>query len=84
MKSSDHELPIRHELELAMIAFMKKLEEAGLRGGDIDSVMQQVATEEYRRAVEKAASRGIEVSICSHTLCIPRTVRRVITPKTPK
>jgi hypothetical protein len=68
MKYPDHELPIRRELGLAMITFVKKLGETRLGNNEEDSVMRQVATEEYRRAVEKAASKGIEVSICWHTL----------------
>lgn len=63
-----HELPIRRELGAAMLAFVQKLGATRLGNDEEDSVMRQVATEEYRQAVEKAAGQGIEVSLCWHTL----------------
>jgi len=63
-----HEMPIRQELGAAMMTFIQKLGATRLGNGEEDSVMRQVATEEYRQAVEHAASQGVEVSLCWHTL----------------
>lgn len=68
MTYPDHELPIRRELGQALTKFMSELIAAGLGTGEMDSVMRQIATEKYREAVEKAAAKGIEVSMCWHTL----------------
>ena len=65
-----HEKPIRQELGAAMMTFMQKLAATRLGNDEEDSVMRQVATEEYRQAVEHAASRGVEVSLCWHTLAV--------------
>jgi hypothetical protein len=65
-----HELPIRRELGLAMIAFVKKLTATQLGDEKEDSVMRQVVTEEYRQAVLKAAAQHIEVSLAWHTLAV--------------
>lgn len=63
----EHERPIRQELAEAMLTFIRKIG-AVTYGDDEDTVMRQVATEEYRLAVEKAARQGVEVSLCWHTL----------------
>ncbi len=68
MNFPDHEMPIRRELGDAMIQFVRKLTQTRLGNDEEDSVMRQVATEEYRQAVEKAARQNIEVSLCWHTL----------------
>lgn len=65
-----HELPIRRELGQAMMTFMRKLCETRLGNDEEDSVMRQVATEEYRQAVEKAARQNVEVSLPWHTLAV--------------
>jgi hypothetical protein len=64
----EHEMPIRRELGEAMMQFVQKLTQTRLGNAEEDSVMRQVATEEYRRAVEKAARQNIEVSMAWHTL----------------
>lgn len=63
----ERELPIRRELGAAMLTFVQKVG-AAMHGDDEDSVMRQVATEEYRQAVEKAARQGVGNSLCWHTL----------------
>jgi hypothetical protein len=69
MNYPEHEMPIRRELGEAMMTFIKKtLGFISCDDEETDSVMRQVATEEYRQAVLKAASQGIEVSLCWHTL----------------
>src|SRR5436190_6660143 len=68
MKITEHEMAIRRELGEAMMKFVEKLTAAQLGNDEEDSVMRQVATEEYRRAVEKAARQNIEVSVAWHTL----------------
>lgn len=55
------------ELGAAMLTFVQKVS-ATWYGEDEDSVMRQVATEEYRQAVEKAASQGAGTAFCWHTL----------------
>ena len=67
MKIPEHEMAIRRELGEAMMKFVEKLTAAQLGNDEEDSVMRQVATEEYRRAVEKAARQNIEVSVAWHT-----------------
>lgn len=64
----EHELPIRRELGEAMLKFIEKLAATRLGHDEEDSVMRQVATEEYRQAVLKAARQNIEVSLAWHSL----------------
>ncbi len=70
MNIPEHELPICRELGKAMINFIQKLAATRLGNDEEDSVMRQVATEEYRQAVLKAARQNIEVSLCWHTLAV--------------
>jgi hypothetical protein len=63
-------MPIRRELAEAMIKFVQKLGATRLGNDQEDAVMRQVATEEYRQAVEKAARQNIEVSLSWHTLAV--------------
>jgi len=53
-----------------MMNFVAKLGATRLGGDEEDTVMRQVATEEYRQAVQKAAEQAIEVSLCWHTLAV--------------
>jgi hypothetical protein len=64
----EHEMPIRRELGVAMITFVQKVIATRLGNDEEDSVMRQVATEEYRQAVLKAARQNIELSQAWHTL----------------
>jgi hypothetical protein len=64
----ENEMPIRRELGEAMITFVQKLTATRLGNDQEDTVMRQVATEEYRQVVEKAARQNIEVSMAWHTL----------------
>ena len=66
----EHEMPIRRELGQAMMKFVQKLIATRLGNDEEDTVMRQVATEEYRQAVEKAARQNIEVSLAWHTLAV--------------
>jgi hypothetical protein len=66
----ENEMPLRRELGLAMIAFVQKVIATRLGNEEEDSVMRQVATEEYRQAVLKAASQNIESSLTWHTLAV--------------
>ena len=68
MNIPQHELPIRRELGEAMMVFVEKLAATHLGNDEEDTVMRQVATEEYRQAVLKAAGQNIEVSLTWHTL----------------
>ena len=70
MKIPEHEIPLRRELGEAMISFVRKLTATQLGHDQEDTVMRQVATEEYRQAVEKAARLDIEVSLAWHTLAV--------------
>ncbi|MEI7728867.1 MAG: hypothetical protein WCO56_04820 [Verrucomicrobiota bacterium] len=70
MSYPESEMPIRRELGEALMAFIKKLTATRLGNDQEDSVMRQVATEEYRQAVLKAAAQNIEVSLCWHTLAV--------------
>jgi hypothetical protein len=63
-------MPIRRELGEAMMSFVSKLTATRLGNDQEDSVMRQVATEEYRQAVLKAAAQNIEVSLTWHTLAV--------------
>ena len=67
---SEHEMSVRQELNAAMLTFVKKTMEYMMTPGDGDEVMRQVATEEYRQAVLKAASQNIESSLTWHTLAV--------------
>jgi hypothetical protein len=69
-KIPEHELPIRRELGAAMMNFVTKLGHTQSRDEEEDTVMRQVATEEYRQAVEKAARQNVEVSLAWHTLAV--------------
>ena len=69
-KFPEHELPIRRELGEAMMTFVQKLTGTWLGNDEEDSVMRQVATEEYRQAVLKAAEQNVELSLCWHTLAV--------------
>jgi hypothetical protein len=69
-KFPEHELPIRRELGAAMMEFVTKLGNTRLGKDEEDTVMRQVATEEYRQAVEKAARQNVEVSFAWHTLAM--------------
>ena len=62
------ELPIRRELGEAMMKFVQKVMGTRLGNDEEDAVMRQVATEEYRQAVEKAARQKVEISLSWHTL----------------
>ena len=66
----EHEMSVRQELNAAMLTFVKKTMEYMMTPGDGDEVMRQVATEEYRQAVLKAASQNIESSLTWHTLAV--------------
>jgi hypothetical protein len=66
----EHEMPIRRELGEAMMKFVQNLAATRLGNDEEDTVMRQVATEEYRQAVEKAARQNIEVSLAWHTLAV--------------
>jgi hypothetical protein len=66
----EHELPARRKLGLAMTGFVEKLMATRLGNDEEDSVMRQVATEEFRQAVEEAARQNIEVALPWHTLAI--------------
>lgn len=68
MKFPDHEMPIRRKLGTSMIKFVEKLMATRLGNNEEDSVMRQVATEEYRQVVQDAADKGIESSMAWHTL----------------
>jgi hypothetical protein len=70
LKIPEHELPIRRELGEAMMKFVTKLGHTQSRNEEEDTVMRQVATEEFRQAVEKAARQKIEVSLAWHTLAV--------------
>jgi hypothetical protein len=70
MNSPAQEMAIRRELGEAMMTFVRKLTATRLGGDQEDSVMRQVATEEYRQAVLKAAAQDIEVSLAWHTLAV--------------
>ena len=63
-------MPIRRELGEAMINFVQKLTATRLGNDEEDKVMRQVATEEYRQAVQAAERRGIAVSLAYHTLAV--------------
>ncbi len=67
---SEPELSVRRDLGEALMNFVQKLGATRLGQDDEDSVMRQVATEEFRQAVEKAARQNIEVSLVWHTLGI--------------
>jgi hypothetical protein len=66
----EHEMPFRRELGEAMMTFVQKITATWLGNDEEDSVMRQVATEEYRQAVLKAAGQNVEVSLCWHTLAV--------------
>ena len=66
----ESEMPVRRELGEAMMTFIQKTMSYMMTPGEGDEVMRQVATEEYRQAVLKAASQNIEVSLCWHTLAV--------------
>jgi len=66
----EHEMPIRRELGQAMMKFVHKIMATRLGNDQEDTVMRQVATEEYRQAVENAARQSIEVSLAWHTLAV--------------
>ena len=68
MNFPKHELPIRRELGEAMMKFVQKVMGTQLGNDEEDAVMRQVATEEYRQAVEKAARQKVEISLPWHTL----------------
>jgi hypothetical protein len=68
MTYPEHEMPIRRELGTALMTFVKKVAATQLGDREEDSVMRQVATEEYRQAVLKAAAQSIEVSLAWHML----------------
>ncbi len=70
MNIPESEMPIRRELGKAMLRFVEKLKATRLGKDQEDAVMRQVATEEYRQAVNKAARRNIEVALCWHTLAV--------------
>ena len=65
-----HEMPIRRELGAAMMTFVHKTMQFIFANDEEDTVMRQVATEEYRQAVLKAASQKVEVSLAWHTLAV--------------
>jgi tetratricopeptide (TPR) repeat protein len=65
-----HEMPIRRELGAAMMTFVQKTMRFIFANDEEDTVMRQVATEEYRQAVFKAASQKVEVSLAWHTLAV--------------
>jgi hypothetical protein len=65
-----HEMPIRRELGAAMMTFVQKTMQVIFANDEEDTVMRQVATEEYRQAVLKAASQKVEVSLAWHTLAV--------------
>jgi hypothetical protein len=66
----EHEMPIRQELNAAMITFVQKVIATRLGNDEEDSVMRQVATEEYRQAVLEAARQNIELSLAWHALAV--------------
>jgi hypothetical protein len=68
MNYPNHEIPIRRRLGEAMIKFVKKITTNFIYTDRPDHVLRQVATEKYRREVEKAAAKGVEVSLAWHTL----------------
>jgi hypothetical protein len=70
MSYPESEMPIRRELGAALMGFVQKLTATRLGNDEEDTVMRQVATEEYRRAVLKAAAQKIEVSLAWHTLAV--------------
>ena len=70
MKFPAHEMPLRRELGQAMLKFVEQLVSTWMGDGEEDAVMRQVASEEYRQAVSKAARQNIEDSLCWHTLAV--------------
>ena len=70
MNFPEHEMPIRRELGAAMLKFVEKVVATQIGNDEEDTVMRQVATEEYRQVVFKAARQNIEVSLCWHTLAV--------------
>ena len=64
------EMPVRRELGAAMMTFVQKTMQDMLTQSEGDEVMRQVATEEYRQAVLKAARLNIEVSLAWYTLAV--------------
>ena len=68
MNPPEHEMPIRRELGEALMNFVQELTATRLSKDEEDAVMRQVATEEFRQAVEKAARQKVEVSMAWHTL----------------
>jgi len=66
----ENELPIRRELGEAIMKFIAKLGATQHGQDEEDSVMRQVATEEYRQAVLKAARQNVEISLTWHTLAV--------------
>jgi len=69
-KFPEHEMPARRELGAAMLTFVQKTMSFMMIPGEGDEVMRQVATDEYRQAVLKAASQNIESSLTWHTLAV--------------
>lgn len=64
----EKDMQLRRELGAAMMTFVQKTMAYMMPPGD--EVMRQVATEEYRQAVLKAASQNIESSLTWHTLAV--------------
>jgi len=64
------EQKLRRELGLALLEFGESLRETAGPHGMKDDVLRRVATEKFRRAVEKAASHKIEASLAWHTLAV--------------
>ncbi|HTX22659.1 MAG TPA: hypothetical protein VMD27_12500 [Candidatus Aquilonibacter sp.] len=64
--------PARDQPGQQPVSYLTRSEAEATRLGndEEDSVMRQVATEEYRQAVLKAARQNIEVSLCWHTLAV--------------